>query len=264
MIINLSIKKKVFIKPKFTQTKSKDFNSLPYTERMYLSGSKILNWIHIGPIKEALYLSNIEKKDLCLDIGSSEGILLPSLNEYSGNSVGIDINLQYLQRAKGLKLKNVNIINANILHLPFKENYFTKIFCLDILEHVTNQNNAMKEIKRVINNNGICIIDLPVEFGFSLLLKQLFASIFKFPRDKYSYKELFIACILQKPKNILKEDYEYLKNFPEKNIHKGYDYRDTIKLLVKNGFRIIKKKRFPINILGDFLATRICLKVKKV
>jgi len=189
MIINLSIKKKVFIKPKFTQTKSKDFNSLPYTERMYLSGSKILNWIHIGPIKEALYLSNIEKKDHCLDIGSSEGILLPSLNEYSGNSVGIDINLQYLQRAKGLKLKNVNIINANIFHLPFKENSFTKIFCLDILEHVTNQNTAIKETKRVLNNNGICIIDLPVEFGFSLLLKQLFASIFKFPRDKYSKTE---------------------------------------------------------------------------
>lgn len=264
MIINLSIKKKLFIKPKFTQTKSKDFNSLPYTERMYLSGSKILNWIHIGPIKEALYLSNIEKKDHCLDIGSSEGILLPSLNEYSGNSVGIDINLQYLQRAKGLKLKNVNIINANIFHLPFKENSFTKIFCLDILEHVTNQNTAIKGIKRVLNNNGICIIDLPVEFGFSLLLKQLFASIFKFPRDKYSYKELFIACILQRPKKILKVDYEYLKKFPEKNIHKGYDYRDTIKLLVKNGFQIIKKRRFPINILGDFLATRICLKVKKV
>jgi len=54
-----------------------------------------------------------------------------------------------------------------------------------------------------------------------------------------------------------------LQSIVRKNIHKGYDYRDTIKLLVKNGFQIIKKRRFPINILGDFLATRICLKVKK-
>ena len=54
-------------------------------------------------------------------------------------------------------------IKANIYNLPFKKNSFDLILCNHVLEHVEDDYKALKELYRVIKNNGILIAQIPLD-----------------------------------------------------------------------------------------------------
>lgn len=45
-----------------------------------------------------------------------------------------------------------------------KSNYFDFIICTEVLEHTLNPFNAIKEIHRILKNNGIVLITTPFDF----------------------------------------------------------------------------------------------------
>lgn len=51
----------------------------------------------------------------------------------------------------------------NLERLSFLSERFDLIVCLHVLEHVNNDYAAMKELRRVLKNTGICIIDVPID-----------------------------------------------------------------------------------------------------
>ena len=70
-------------------------------------------------------------------------------------------------------LKNINYttfdlnspladIKGDICNLPFKENSFDFILCNHVLEHINDDNKAMKELYRVLNKNGTAILQVPI------------------------------------------------------------------------------------------------------
>lgn len=73
--------------------------------------------------------------------------------------------------------ENVNLIvldlkkysNTTILgdahHLPFKENVLNCIKCTELLEHVENPEDVIKEVKRTLKYNGTFILSTPFNFG---------------------------------------------------------------------------------------------------
>lgn len=57
--------------------------------------------------------------------------------------------------------------------LPFEDNSFDILICMETLEHVPYPREAMKEFKRIIKDNGIIIISLPNEYNLYLRLAYL-------------------------------------------------------------------------------------------
>lgn len=62
---------------------------------------------------------------------------------------------------------------SNINNLPFKENSFKYIVCIHVLEHIEDDSNAMRELNRVLTDDGLAVICIPetnnektIEFGF--------------------------------------------------------------------------------------------------
>lgn len=45
--------------------------------------------------------------------------------------------------------------------LPFKSKFFDYVCCFEMLEHLVDQSNCIKEIKRVIKKDGLIFISLP-------------------------------------------------------------------------------------------------------
>ena len=59
-------------------------------------------------------------------------------------------------------------IKADICNLPFNDNSFDYILCNHVLEHIYDDEKAMKEIFRVLNKNGIAILQVPIDIKSDL------------------------------------------------------------------------------------------------
>lgn len=104
------------------------------------------------------YLSN--KKNLnILDAGCGTGLLAKKLQIF-GSVTGVDINPEAIKysRKRGIKTHL-----SSIAKLPFKENTFDLVVCVDVLYHqqVENDVSALKEFKRILKPGGIAIVKVP-------------------------------------------------------------------------------------------------------
>lgn len=106
---------------------------------------------------------NPEDSDLILDSGCGDGLFLVAISEICKcRLVGIDLDKKNLRLANGyLKGKSVRLIYGNITNLPFPDCYFDKVYCSEVLEHVSNDKKAVSEMKRVLKKNGKLVITVP-------------------------------------------------------------------------------------------------------
>ncbi|MCD6270656.1 methyltransferase domain-containing protein, partial [bacterium] len=97
-----------------------------------------------------------------LDIGCGTGeltIRLSSLLDENGEIIGTDISSEMIKIAnykknKYCKNKNLKFIVGEANKLPFPNNYFHFVFCLNSFHHYPNQRQALEEIYRVLKPNG--------------------------------------------------------------------------------------------------------------
>lgn len=107
------------------------------------------------------------KKLQSMDIGCGTGLLLEELARY-GSSWGVDISAQSLSFCKKRGLKNLKQGELGNKQLPFKSNTFDVITALDVIEHIDDDVGALREIRRMLNKNGILIVTVPAyQFLFS-------------------------------------------------------------------------------------------------
>ena len=94
---------------------------------------------------------------LVVDIGCGQGDFLTQAKELRINAEGIDDKDFWVTRCikKGLKAKK-----GSIFEIPYDENCLDGIFLQSVLEHV-DAIKSMKEISRVIKNEGIVAISCP-------------------------------------------------------------------------------------------------------
>ncbi|MBU4220134.1 MAG: class I SAM-dependent methyltransferase [Euryarchaeota archaeon] len=119
-----------------------------------------------------------DKKSLILDFGCGTGILLKELSKKYDTVYGADINIQIAEQfLKNRGIGNVILFNnsddKNYI-LPIKEKTLDVIICADVLEHVTNLDNILDKLIKLLNDDGLLIISGPTEnilykFGRTIL-----------------------------------------------------------------------------------------------
>ena len=50
----------------------------------------------------------------------------------------------------------------DITNIPYEDNFFDYIFCVHVLEHISNDIKAMEEIYRVLHPNGVAFLCVPI------------------------------------------------------------------------------------------------------
>lgn len=99
-----------------------------------------------------------------LDVGCGRGFYIKALGLYSfpKEIYGIDTNEMYLRKArKNILDKRIKILNASAYHLPFPNNYFDFVICSEVLEHLKFDGKALREINRVLKDEGVAVITVP-------------------------------------------------------------------------------------------------------
>ncbi len=122
-------------------------------------------WWHVGMQKiidsQLKKYAPAVKDNVILDAGCGTGGMFNTLSKY-GNVYGSDQSPAAVEFAKE---KNIaaEIATGSITELPFANNTFDMVVCLDVLYHamVGSDNRALREFWRVLRPGGILIIREP-------------------------------------------------------------------------------------------------------
>jgi SAM-dependent methyltransferase len=109
--------------------------------------------------------------DKFLDVGCGEGRhTLGAYLSANVDAVGVDLSETDLSTARERfkefeeadnKSKSVVFQQANALELPFPDNYFDKVICSEVLEHIPDYHGVLAEIKRVLKPDGLFAVSVP-------------------------------------------------------------------------------------------------------
>lgn len=112
------------------------------------------------------YIRYINKNDVVLDLGCSSGQSSIKAAKIAKKVIGVDFDESLLKLAKETakrgKTKNVEFKKVNLEKgLKYKENSFDKIIFLDVLEHLVERDQILKDIKRILKKDGLLFVGVP-------------------------------------------------------------------------------------------------------
>ena len=96
-----------------------------------------------------------------LEIGCSEGRILYELNNRGHNVIGVECNAKIAEL--GMKHYGITILTQQFCTDQFEKNKFDLVLSYHTLEHVTDVVNFVKDIANVMKNNGVLIVEIPIE-----------------------------------------------------------------------------------------------------
>lgn len=95
-----------------------------------------------------------------LDFGCGTGVLQEQFeNKFKVKAFGIDISKKAINYCQKRGLSRVKVFRG--IKIPFKTNYFSLVTAIDVLEHINDDLQALREIKRVLKKNGLAILLVP-------------------------------------------------------------------------------------------------------
>ncbi|MDI6916163.1 MAG: class I SAM-dependent methyltransferase [Thermoplasmatales archaeon] len=174
--------------------------------------------------------------DRLLDIGCGNGSFATLVKDRYKEIYGVDLSREALRRAQELSIRAVKA-NLN-LGLPFKDNCFDAVICLDVIEHIFDPRKFTAELSRVIKKGGILIISSPNIQYWKHVISIIAGRFPKTSDDEEAY------------------DGGHLHYFT---------FKDLEKLLEKNKLRVIKKAGvFDIKFLKIYRSMGIVIKARRL
>lgn len=100
----------------------------------------------------------LKKDDIILDIGCGNGKTLNAVFEQGFNIIGLDASIYALK----LISVNADLVQADILSPPFKEESFDKILMIHILDHFLrdNRERIIEIAKRLLKPQGLLFLEV--------------------------------------------------------------------------------------------------------
>lgn len=104
-------------------------------------------------------LARIDTKDRLLEVGTGLGVFTEKLCHACNDYIGLEYDPYACKET--YKRTLANIIQGDARSLPFKDETFSKVVCLEVLEHLGDYKASIREIWRCIRQNGTAIISVP-------------------------------------------------------------------------------------------------------
>ena len=138
---------------------------------------------------------DLAKDKIVLDIASGEGYGSKLLSLKAKEVIGVEIDNEVVEFANakyGQTQKNLKFIQGSAIAIPLKDKSVDMVVSFETIEHLIEQNEMMKEVVRVIKDDGIFLISSPEKSIYKLRdpdnpfhLKELLLSEFKTLMEKY-------------------------------------------------------------------------------
>lgn len=107
---------------------------------------------------------------VAIDVGCGNGIYTLTLATHAKQVVGIDINDKALHEAlisqEKCNASNVHFVLMSAETIGFPKDYFDVVMLVETLEHIQKEQDALREIRKVLKDKGKLILYVPNKFYF--------------------------------------------------------------------------------------------------
>jgi SAM-dependent methyltransferase len=141
--------------------------------------SKIQTWIFRSRIRVVIKFLRKAKLNprMILDVGCGPMFISYALvNNEVSEYIGVDIMSadrlkKYRDAMNNMGVKKLQVIRVDAELLPFRSSIFDFALALDVLEHLSEPRKAAVEIYKVIKDDGMVAVSLPLENLFQRLCR---------------------------------------------------------------------------------------------
>lgn len=137
---------------------------LPFTDP-WITGAQI----HYEHLHRYYFAAQFVGNKSVLDLGCGEGYGSFILSKYAQRVVGVDSADEAIEHAgRTYARSNLEFARASILSVPIEEEQsFDVVVCFEVLEHVTEHEDLLTEIKRLLKPDGLLIMSTPDKRSYS-------------------------------------------------------------------------------------------------
>ncbi len=149
-----------------------------------------------------------------LDVGCGPGIMVEDLKKVHCKFWGIDASWRMIEQCKKNFGSNpyTHFSVGNAENLPFPDNSFHAVICMGVIEFLEHDELAIKEMIRVLRNNGTLLCSMPnkkspynlwIKFVFNPIIRPTYYSLTKKQRNPESlirhksYREKYVIQFLK-------------------------------------------------------------------
>jgi ubiquinone/menaquinone biosynthesis C-methylase UbiE len=147
------------------------------------SFSEETNWEKAAKTRMGKYLTRMETdfifksitpSQTCtiMDVGTEAGRFSSLASEKNATVIGIDLDSYGLKRLK-LKTKNVDVIQADARKIPLKDSAFDAIFMIEVLDYISDLDEALTECHRTLKSNAVLIFSFGNKRSLKSQLREL-------------------------------------------------------------------------------------------
>lgn len=130
-----------------------------------------LHWSRCYEWPWALINAELCPEDRVLDAGGGHGVLQYAVARRCNDVTNIDMNLKSLQAVNAMKyvigVPHLELMEGDLLAIPFPEERFNKVFCISVLEHMSEWRKCLDELFRVLCPGGTLLLTLDVNKNIS-------------------------------------------------------------------------------------------------
>lgn len=144
-----------------------------------------------------------DKKGKFLDVGCCSG----GLKKYVNSDLtyfGVDNT--------NLTFNGFRKLDLNCKILPFEDKTFDAINCSAVLEHLFYPLELLKEVKRVMKDDGYLLLSLPNDKGLNALFAQLFLKIKNYDESVFGHHWRFS---IETAREFFEKEFKIVKEAPE-------------------------------------------------
>ena len=136
-------------------------------EEFYRSRNPLVSYLHrrrLGLIRELVESNGCRS---VLEVGCGDGFVLEAIADLDVDLAGVEISEVRVARANA-RAPRAKVVQGDARSLRFPPRSFDVTICTEVLEHVPQPEQAVRELERVTKRRGSIIVTVPNERNWRL------------------------------------------------------------------------------------------------
>lgn len=139
----------------FTDNDDKVFNS-----------GRDLRKVYKGQLLARIVRTRVSKGGRVIDVGCGVGDNLAAVQTSDISFAGLEFSARTLARARRVLANQVELQQGSAVRMPYEPNSADLMLCIEVLEHIPDQYQALREMYRVLKPDGVLVLSVPYRRWF--------------------------------------------------------------------------------------------------